>query len=113
MHAADFELNVSLPADGRFAETMRDLAAHAARYAGCREGDADRYAAAVEHVARACLKKAPAGAGVMVIFRRRSGPLEFLIACERRFDAPDQDGHVTVGWTNEAGTSMCRVSLNL
>ena len=111
MHAADFELNVSLPADGRFAETMRDLAAHAARYAGYQESDAGRYAAAVEHVALACLKRAGAGAGVTVIFRRNAGPLEFLIACESPFDVPTAEGRVSVGWANERGTSMCRVTV--
>jgi hypothetical protein len=113
MHAADFELNVSLPADGRFAETMRDLAAHAARYAGCQEPRAGRYAAVVERVAVACLNRAASGAGVSVILRRGSGPLEFLIACEVPLDAATHDGQIMVEWTKEQGTSMCRVALEV
>jgi hypothetical protein len=112
MNAADFELNMSLPPEERFATTMRDLAAHAARYAGCTETDADRYGAAVESVARRCLNRAPAGAAVPAIVRRGSGPVEFLIGCEGRFDAATQGGRVTVGWTSEEGTSMCRVALD-
>jgi len=113
MNAADFELNMSLPAEQRFATTMRDLAAHAARYAGCTEKDADRYGAAVESVARSCLERASAGAAVPAILRRGSGPVEFLIACEGRFDAATHEGRVTVGWTREQGTPMCRVALDL
>jgi hypothetical protein len=113
MHAADFELNVSLPADGRFAETMRDLAAHAARYAGCQEQKAGRYAAAVERVALACLKRAASGAGVPVILRRGAGPLEFLIACQGPFDLAMPDEQITAEWTKEQGIPMCRVALVL
>jgi hypothetical protein len=112
MNAADFELNLSLPAEERFATTMRDLAAHAARYAGSGEEDADRYAAAVEGVVRGCLGRASKGVAVPVILRRGSGPLEVLIGCEARFDAAPHEG-VSVGWTRERGVAMCRVALNL
>jgi hypothetical protein len=110
MNAADFELNVSMPADSRFADTMRELAAHAARYAGCDAADADRYAAAVHTVVLACVDRAASGAMLPVILRRGTGPIEFLIGCEGRFDAARHDRQVTVGWTREQGTSMCRVA---
>ena len=113
MNAADFELNLSLPAETRFATTMRDLAAHAARYAGCTERDAERYAAAVESVARSCLDQAAAGAQVPAILRRGAGPVEFLIGCEGRFDTAEHEDRVTVGWTREQGTAMCRVAMDL
>lgn len=113
MNAADFELNLSVPAETRFATTMRDLAAHAARYAGCTERDAERYGAAVESVARTCLDRAAAGAEVPAILRRGAGPVEFLIGCGGRVNAPTHEGRVTVGWTREQGTSMCRVALDL
>jgi hypothetical protein len=113
MNAADFELNLSLPAEERFATTMRDLAAHAARYAGCAEQDADRFAAAVETVVRRCLERAGAGAEVPAVLRRGAGPVEFLIGCEGRFDALPPGESVTVGWTSERGTSMCRVAIDL
>lgn len=113
MNAADFELNLSLPAEVRFASTMRDLAAHAARYAGCTEKDADRYGATVESVVRSCLDRAVTGAAVPAILRRGAGPVEFLIGCEGRFDAATHQGRVTIGWTREQGTAMCRVALDL
>lgn len=112
MTAAAFELNVWLPADARFAETMRELAAHAARYAGCPGADADLYAGAVEAVVTGCFAHgAGQGAPLRAIVRRQHGPLEVLIACERRFEteaAPD--ARIVIGWTNEAGTAMCRVA---
>jgi hypothetical protein len=113
MNAADFELNLVLPAETRFAPTLRDLAAHAARYAGCQPMDVERYGAAVEHVVIACLGRAPSGAVVPAILRRGAGPVEFLIGCEGRFDAAAHDGRVTVDWTREQGTPMCRVALDL
>ena len=113
MNAADFELNLSLPAEERFATTMRDLAAHAARYAGCTEKDADRFGAAVEGVARKCLDRAVAGAEVPAVLRRGAGPVEFLIGCEGCFDAATHEEGVTVGWTREQGRSMCRVAIDL
>jgi hypothetical protein len=112
MNAADFELNLSLPAETRFATTMRDLAAHAARYAGCTERDAERYGAAVESVARSCLDQA-AGAEVPAVIRRGAGPVEFLIGCEGRFGAATHEGRLTVGWIREQGTAMCRVAMDL
>ena len=113
MHAADFELNVSLPAEARFAETMRELAAHAARYAGGGEKLAAQYGATVETIVRACLNGTSSGEDVVVILRRGAGPVEFLIACEQRFEAKNHNGDITVGWTRERGTQMCRVALEL
>ena len=112
MNAAVFELNVSLPTDARFAETMRELAAHAARYAGCRGADADLYAAAVQAVVADCLAHGIAeGTPLRAIVRRAHGPLEFLIACERRFETlAVDDEQIVIGWTMEAETVMCRVA---
>ena len=112
MHAADFELHVSLPPDARFGGTMRDLAVHAARYAGCGEKDAERYGAAVETVVVACLERAKAATNVPVILRRGAGPVECLIACDRRFETPATGGQITVGWTGEQATLMCRITLS-
>jgi hypothetical protein len=107
--ATSFELNVSVPRDRRYAETMRELAVHAARYAGCRGSDADRYGATVEAVVRACL--APGGPGqIPVIVRRGVGPLEFLIACTGTVETASPDMHITIGWTEEAGRRMCRIA---
>ena len=113
MDAADFDLHVSLPADPRFGEAMRDLAVHAARYAGCAETDAARYGAVVEAVVVACLERSTAGSDVPVVLRRGHGPVEFLIGCERGVDSPASDDRITIRWTNERGTSMCSIALNL
>ena len=111
MDARDFELNLVLPADARFAETMRDLASHAARYAGCRAPDAETYGAAVEGVVLDCLTRAPQDSAVAVIVRRGAGTVEVLITCEHRFDpAAAGDARIAIGWTREAGAQMCRVA---
>jgi hypothetical protein len=107
--ATSFELNVSVPRDRRYAETMRELAVHAARYAGCRGSDADVYGAAVESVVRACL--IPAGPGAIpVIVRRGTGPLEFLIGCTETVETASPDMHITIGWIEEAGRRMCCIA---
>ena len=112
MDATSFELNVSLPCDRRYADAMRELAVHAARYAGCRGSDADRYGAAVEAVVRACL--ADAGrATVPVIVRRGVGPVEFLIGCNGTVETVSPDMHITIGWTEEDGRRMCRIARNM
>jgi hypothetical protein len=112
MNASAFELHVSLPAEARFAQTMRDLAAHAARYAGCGDADADRYGAAVEAIVTACADAATEGRAMPVtIARRAAGPVEFLIVCEARVAAGEiSDAHITIGWTHGSGGHVCRVA---
>ena len=112
MNATSFELNVSVTADTRFAATLREVAAHAARYAGGDDAGADRFGEAVEAVAMACLGEAvKSGGPVQVVVRRGDGPVEVLIACERRFDAAiASDPRITIEWTREGGHSMCRVA---
>jgi hypothetical protein len=110
MDKGDFELNVWLAAEPKYAETLRELAAHAARYAGCEAPQAERYAAAVERVVRACIEQMRAGSGVPVVFRRGGGPLECLVGCEGGVEASDE-GRVSVSWTHEHGTAMCRVAV--
>ena len=112
MDAAHFELNVSLPADARFGEAMRDLAVHAARYAGSGEQDADRYGKAVEAVVVACLEHSPV-ADVPVVLRRGRGPVEFLIGCRSRIEESPGDRQISIRWTREHGTEMCCVALEL
>ncbi len=114
MDATSFELNVTVPADERFAAPMGDLAVHAARYAGCRGPDADAYGEAVRAVVLACLARPGRAALVEVIIRRGNGPVEFLVACDERLEAvPAGDRHITVGWTREGGRQMCRVARSM
>ena len=113
MDATSFELIVSIPRDARYADTLRDLAIHAARYAGCRGMDADRFGDAVANVVLACLAEGHGG-HVPVVVRRSDGPVEFLIGAERRFQAAaPRDAHITIGWTHENGQSMCRVARSM
>ena len=112
MDATSFELNVSMPTDTRYVATLRDLAVHAARYAGCRGADADRFGAAVEAIVLGCLAHAAADAiPVPIVVRRGDGPVEVLIACECRFDpVPVKDAHISVAWVRERGRQMCCVA---
>lgn len=112
MDATSFELNLSLPTDARYAATLRDLAVHAARYAGCRGADADRFGAAVEAIVLGCLAHVASDEMPLpIVVRRGDGPVEVLIACERRFDAvPVKDSHISVAWVRERGRQMCCVA---
>ena len=96
--ATSFELNVTVAADPGLVPVMRDLAVHAARYAGCRGSDADAYGHVVEAIVRACFEGGPGGREVPVILRRVDGPVEFLIASDpgARRDW-STDPHITVG----------------
>jgi nitroimidazol reductase NimA-like FMN-containing flavoprotein (pyridoxamine 5'-phosphate oxidase superfamily) len=111
MDKGDFELNVWLAAEPKYAETLRELAAHAARYAGCEPEQVEQYAAAVERVVLACMAHGHGG-GVPLVFRRGGGPLECLVACEGGVEA-GTEGRVSVSWTHEHGTAMCRVAVEL
>jgi len=110
MDRTSFELNVSLPADGRFAATVRDLAVHAARYAGCRGGDAEAFGDAVERVMMGCVNGSFRGAAVPIVVRRIHGPVEVLIACDHRFDARSAEAHIRIEWTRQDGRDVCRIS---
>ena len=74
-----FELTVSIPAEPRFVATVRDLAIHAAQYAGCLEAEATEFGAAVEQAVRQHLTHTPSDAPVAVVVRRNTGPLEVLV----------------------------------
>jgi len=111
--ATSFEINVAMPADARYIEVIRDLAIHAARYAGCRGADADLYGAVIEGVVRACLGREPVMGTRPVIIRRQNGPIEFLIASDLGFveEWPNQpDPHVTVGEVTVNGRAMACVA---
>ena len=111
MDATSFELNLSLPADSRFAPAVRDLAVHAARYAGCRGGDADAFGLAVEAVMLGCVNGFSSGAAVPIVVRRVNGPIEVLIACDHRFEAVSaRDAHIRIDWTRDRGRDVCRIS---
>jgi hypothetical protein len=76
---SDFELNVSIPPDPRFAETVRELAVHAARYAGCSEARANAFGLEVEEATRGHIANGGGDASVPLVFRRAAGPVEVLV----------------------------------
>jgi hypothetical protein len=78
-HQSDFELNVSIPPDPRYAETVRELAVHAARYAGCSEATADAFGREVEEATRGHIENGGGESGVPLVFRRVAGPVEVLV----------------------------------
>ena len=76
---SDFELNMSIPADPRFAETVRELAVHAARYCGCSEATAHAFGREVEEATRGHIENRGGDAAVPLVFRRAAGPVEVLV----------------------------------
>lgn len=78
-----FELNLTLPADARFAVMVKDLVAHGARQAGCGDAQALAFGHKVEGVVREALTRAGAGTRVSVTVRRAAGPMEVRIASGR------------------------------
>lgn len=75
-----FELNVSIPCDARYAATVRELAAYAARHAGCSDARASAFGDEVEEATRGYIENSGADAsGLPLVVRRRSGPVEVLV----------------------------------
>jgi hypothetical protein len=104
-------LNVTAAPDPRLSDAMRDLAVHAARYAGCRGADADIFGNVVEGVVRTCLEEMRGARDVAVIVRRANGPVEFLISsdCEA-VTGGERDPHITVTNVNVRGRRMCCIA---
>ena len=76
---SDFELTVSIPRDARFAETVRVLAEHAARQAGCSDARAHAFGREVEEAARGYIEHDDGQSGLPLVFRRATGPVEVLV----------------------------------
>ena len=77
-----FELNLTLPGDARYCETLRAVAVHAASHAGCAEERAARFGSDVEQAMRSCLDDgAPA---LAVVFRQSGDRLEAVLSLGRR-----------------------------
>ena len=74
--------------------------------------DADRFGAVVETIMLGCLTHVASGETPLpIVVRRGDGPVEVLIACDRRFDAvPVKDLHISVAWICEHGRQMCCVA---
>jgi hypothetical protein len=74
-----FELQMSLPHDIRFAATVRGLAVHAARFAGYSDDAAEGFGRSVEEVVRGCVEDSTAAGDVAVVLRCGEGPLEVRV----------------------------------
>ena len=79
-----FELNVSIPADGRFAETVAVLATHAAYHAGCNQALAAEFGAAVDAAVRGCVAGPPRDPFIGVVFRHVGSEIEAVLSCGDR-----------------------------
>lgn len=79
MGSARIDLNLSLPCDLRFAETLRQLAVHAAASCGCAAAAGESFGRSVERVAREALARHRAGDRIAVRIRRDEGPVEVVV----------------------------------
>ena len=77
-----FELQLTLPGDARYCETLRAVAAHAAYHAGCREERAARFASDVEDAMRSCLDGEAQPLGIA--FRQVDDRLEVVLTLGTR-----------------------------
>jgi len=76
---ADFELQMSIPPDVRFAETVREVAVHAARQSGCSDEEAEAFGAEVEDIVREHIEHCAPGTSLPLVVRRADGPVEVLV----------------------------------
>jgi hypothetical protein len=74
-----FQLDVTMPRDVRYVGAVRDLAVHAARFAGCSAPAAAAFGASVEDVFGNSLRNGASDAPVAIVVRRGEGPLEVLV----------------------------------
>ena len=79
-----FELNVSIPADGRFAATLAVLAEHAAYHAGCDKQLSAEFGAAVDAAVHDCLAAPAKDVSIAVVFRHAGAEIEALLTCGER-----------------------------
>jgi hypothetical protein len=79
MSGARIDLNLSLPCDPRLAESMRQLAVHAAATCGCPASDGESFGRSVERAVREALAQRRAGDRIAVKIRRDEGPVEVVV----------------------------------
>ncbi len=79
MGGTRIDLNMSLPCDPRFAESLRALAVHAAATCGCPKSAAESFGSSVERAARQVMATRRAGARIAVKIRRDEGPVEVIV----------------------------------
>lgn len=73
------ELKVSLPPDWRFVETVRELAVHAAKHAGCSDARAHAVGEEVQELVRDDLAAGHTDGTIPFVVRWTTRPIEVLI----------------------------------
>lgn len=116
MDATSFQFTMTMPGDDRLMETVRDLTAHAAKYAQLAETDAT---AVVDQVlaAAAASSRAAAGASPLNLrFERTPDRFDVAIEWDGRAPAPDGPGphhdgaSTSVQWSHDGHRQRCLVS---
>ncbi|MEQ1574141.1 MAG: hypothetical protein ABL993_07830 [Vicinamibacterales bacterium] len=79
----DFDFTISVPADRRYADTLRALAARAARQAGCAAGEVEAFETEVHDAVLRCLAGASHPDVISVTLRQGATDVEALIDCGR------------------------------
>lgn len=79
MGSARIDLNLSLPCDQRFVETLRQLAVQAAVTCGCPPSAGESFGRSVERAVREALARHRADDRIAVRIRRDDGPVEVVV----------------------------------
>jgi len=74
-----FRFSLSVPRDAKYVPTVRRLAVQAARYASCREADAETFGGSVEKAMRLCLQEPSPADDISVLVHRDAGPVEVRV----------------------------------
>lgn len=118
MDATSFQFTMTMPGDARLMETVRDLTAHAAKYAELAEPDAR---ALIEQVLEAAtVSSAAAGQGAVAFSYERT-PARLDVAIEWDGHAPvgasngpasvrPLEGSTSVRWSHQGHRQRCLVS---
>jgi hypothetical protein len=116
MDATSFQFMMTMPGDQRLVETVRDLTAHAAKYAQLSDRDSRTLVADVQAALIASASAAGGADGVIEIrFERTADRLEVVLEWEGRppsaIDAPPSSDTTDVHWSHDGRRQRCLVSL--
>jgi hypothetical protein len=118
MDASSFRFTMTMPGDARLVGAVRDLTAHAAKYAKLAEEAAAELAAQVAGAAAISIeairvKDAP----IEFQFARDGERLEVMIACDvdgsNTAPASSSAHGLTVAWSRRGGRQTCRIALRI
>jgi hypothetical protein len=115
MDATSFHFTMTMPGDDRLADTVRDLTAHAARYAQLSDGDVKALVADVLAAAATSSTAAGGGHGMVEIrFERTVDRLNVVIEWEGHAPSEPQASRssdsTSVQWSHHGRRQRCLVS---